>query len=271
MKRRDLLRATLACCVVSRACAQSLYAQSIRTALANSAAGEEILLLDLRSHETLADTFANAQKEIPVGSLLKPFLALAYGQKHAAAFPVVVCRGRADRCWKPEGHGRMTLVPAIAQSCNAYFLALARGLGPAGVAAMPYLPTPPRDASAETLLGLAPDWRITPARLVEAYAAVLTGPSSSTQAAVLAGMRDSATTGTAAHIGTHRGGVLAKTGTATCVEDYCRASGDGLVVAAMPAMQPALVLLVRKRATTGATTAAAAGLILSKLESLHAV
>ena len=46
--------------------------------------------------------------------------------------------------------------------------------------------------------------------------------------------------------------------------------GDGLVIAAVPAAHPTLLLLVRKRATTGAMTAAAANAILTQLESLHA-
>jgi len=161
----------------------------------------------------------------------------------------------------------MTLTNAIAQSCNAYFLALARDLDPAMI---PYLPAPPPNPSPETLIGLTPDWPIAPATLVQAYAALLAGPPSRTQVEILAGMRGSALSGTASHIGPHRGGVLAKTGTAPCVDLPCQASGDGLVIAAVPASHPTLLLLVRKRATTGAMTAASAGRILTQLEAMHA-
>jgi cell division protein FtsI/penicillin-binding protein 2 len=271
MARIVLLLAAFAlipCCGMARA--QSLYAQSIQTALVPVDKDLEVYLLDLRTHEVLADTFAQPATPIPVGSLLKPFLALAYGLTHSGDFPTTICHGHPDRCWKVEGHGPMTLVPALAQSCNAYFLALARGLGPQGIAAIRYLPAPPHDASPETLIGLTPDWPIAPSMLVAAYAQLLAAPSDATETAILAGMRGSANSGTAARVGSHPGGVLAKSGTAPCTDPQCRASGDGLVVAAVPAAHPTLLLLVRKRATTGAMTAAAAGRILSRLEALHA-
>lgn len=238
----------------------SLYAQSIQTAIAARTPNLEVLVLDLRTHETLANTF-HSESPIPVGSLLKPFLAAAYLKSHPA--PTMVCHGKPDRCWKPLGHGSLTLSEAIAQSCNAYFLALAPNLPPADI---PFLPPPP-NVRPETLIGLTPDWRITPDALAQAYAALLTAP---TPAPILDGMRNSARYGTANRIGLHPGGVLAKTGTAPCIDSHCKASGDGLVVVAVPAAHPTLLILVRKRATTGAMTAAAAGPILTQLETLHA-
>jgi cell division protein FtsI/penicillin-binding protein 2 len=246
---------------------QSLYAQSIQTALAARTPGLEILLLDLRTHETLANTFHSPATPIPAGSLLKPFLALAYAHSHTAPPPAVVCHGHPDRCWKDGGHGAITLTEAVAQSCNAFFLALARDVKPADI---PYLPPPPQNPAPETLIGLTPDWRISPEALVQAYAALLAAPPSPTQTSIREGMAQSARHGTANRIGPHPGGVLAKTGTAPCVDLPCKASGDGLVIAAVPAAHPTLLLLVRKRATTGAMTALAAGPILTQLESLHA-
>ena len=246
---------------------QSIYAQSIQTALARTTANLEILVLDLRTHETLADTFHSPATPIPVGSLLKPFLAVAYFKTHPGPSPTVVCHGHPDRCWKEGGHGAITLTDAIAQSCNAFFLSLARGITPADI---PYLPPPPTNPSPDTLIGLTPDWRISPGTLANAYASLLASPPNPTQTAILTGMRDSARRGTANRIGPHPGGVLAKTGTAPCVDLPCKASGDGLVIAAVPSAHPTLLLLVRKRATTGAMTAAAAGPILSQLQSLHA-
>jgi len=245
---------------------QTLYSQSLQTALTAQNPHLEFLLLNLRTHEVLANTFAPTP--IPAGSLLKPFIALAYASAHDETFPTVVCHGHSDRCWNPAGHGPMTLTNAIAQSCNAYFLHLAASLTPAGLSSIPYLPAPP-NPSPETLIGLNPSWQITPASLAEAYAALLAA-SSPTQSAILAGMRASATHGTAARIGRHPGGVLAKTGTAPCVDRHCSATGDGLVLTAFPANDPTLLLLVRQRATNGATAAAAASRILSQLESLHA-
>jgi hypothetical protein len=245
----------------------TLFAQSIRTALARANPGLEYLVLDLRTHKVLADSFASPSQPIPAGSLLKPFLALAYGQTHNGTFPTVLCHGHPDRCWKAEGHGSIALTQAIAQSCNAYFLALARDLS---LADIPYLPAPPANPSPETLIGLTPDWAIAPEALAQAYAALLAAPASLTQNAILAGMRASAQHGTAARIGAHPGGVLAKTGTAPCIDPTCAANGDGLVIAAAPANHPTLLLLVRRRATNGATAAAAAGRILTQLEALHA-
>ena len=248
----------------------SLYSQSIQTAILRTTPGLEVLVLDLRTHEILADTFAGPDTPMPVGSLLKPFIALAYGQSHGGVFPTIVCHGHPDRCWKDGGHGPITLTDAVAQSCNAYFLGLARELTPAGVASIPYLPAPPPNAAPEALMGLTPDWEISPKRLAWAYAALLGSSATATQSAILAGMKSSAQRGTASGIGAHPGGVLAKTGTAPCVDSHCAANGDGLVIAALPANHPTLLVLVRKRATNGATTAALAGRILSQLEALHA-
>jgi cell division protein FtsI/penicillin-binding protein 2 len=245
----------------------TLFAQSIRTALARANPGLEYLVLDLRTHEVLADSFASPSAPIPAGSLLKPFLALAYARTHNGTIPTVVCHGHPDRCWKPQGHGSIALTQAIAQSCNAYFLALARDLATADI---PYLPAPPANPTPETLIGLTPDWVIAPEALAQAYAALLAAPASPTHTAILAGMRESAQHGTAARIGAHPGGVLAKTGTAPCIDPTCAANGDGLVLAAAPADRPTILVLVRRRATNGATTAASAGRILTQLEALHA-
>ncbi len=173
---------------------QSLYAQSIQSALIPTTANLEILVLNLRTHETLADTFAHPQTPIPVGSLVKPFLAAAYLKSHPTA-PTIVCHGHPDHCWKPAGHGALTLTQAIAQSCNAYFLALARDIPPTDI---PDLPQPPSSASPETLIGLNSSWRISPEALANAYAQLL---SSNPAMAILNGMRDSARHGTANRIG----------------------------------------------------------------------
>ncbi len=262
-----LLLLWLLVCVSPAADAQSLYAQSIQAALARSTAGREVLVLDLRRGEILGDTFTPHTSAIPVGSLLKPFLALAYAATHSAPLPTEVCHGLPDRCWKPAGHGTMTLVSALANSCNAYFLQLARDLEPGSI---PYLPAPPQHASPATLIGLTPEWRIAPEALARAYAALLAAPSSAVQDQVLKGMRGSATYGTAARIGVHPGGVLAKTGTAPCVDGPCAIDGDGLVLAAAPASHPTVLVLLRQRGTNGAVAAAAAGRVLTRLESLHA-
>jgi len=240
---------------------ETLYTQSLQASLATSRL--ELLVHDLRQSKTLASTFHDTP--IPIGSLLKPFLALAYlATPHPAIHPI--CHGHADQCW--TAHGALTLPQALAQSCNAYFLALARALNPDRIT----LPTPPPpNPTPEDLIGLTPRWLLTPETLVNAYAQLLASPTTPPQ--ILDGMAASARTGTASRIGQHPGGVLAKTGTAPCIPtptQPCKASGDGLVVAAVPAQSPTLLLLVRRRATTGALTAAAANPILTQLKTLHA-
>ncbi len=232
---------------------QTLYRQSLQTALTHSTPGLELLLLNPHTHQVLADTFAAPDTPIPTGSLLKPFLAEAYARTHAD-YPTHLCPAHATPLLLPQ---------ALAESCNAYFLALAAKLDPA---TLHDLPAPP-DTLPRTLIGLTPAWPIAPLALIRAYAALLLSPG--TRPEILESMRLAAVNGTAAGVGRHPGGVLAKTGTAPCVA-ACIASGDGLVLLAVPARHPTLLLLVRKRGTTGAATAAAAGPILTQLKALHA-
>jgi cell division protein FtsI/penicillin-binding protein 2 len=267
ISRRQLLRlCALAPLLRTAAGESSLYAQSLQAALARLNPGVELLLYDAPRSLVLASTFADPALPIPVGSLLKPFLAFAYLSRAHHPELGTLCHGRQDLCWKPGGHGVLNLPDALAQSCNAYFLALAAALSPDEIT----LPTrPPADATAADLIGLHPRWLLPPETLVAAYARLLP----QTTWPILDGMRRSATEGTAQRIGNHPGGVLAKTGTATCIPmpTPCQASSDGLVFAAVPAQNPSLLLLVRRRATTGATTALTAGLILNQLERLHAL
>ncbi len=61
------------------------------------------------------------ERPLPFGSLIKPFTALAYADAHRFTYPTFTCRGSADGCWLPAGHGRVGIVDAVAGSCNAYF------------------------------------------------------------------------------------------------------------------------------------------------------
>ena len=234
--------------------AQTLYQQSLQTALSRTTPNLEILVLNPQTNQIVANTFRSPNTPIPTGSLLKPFLAQAYARTHRS-FPT-------HPCPKPLG-----LAQALAQSCNAYFLALAAQIDPNQ---LHDLPAPP-NFDPRNLIGLTPAWPIAPAALARAYAALLLSPGTRPQ--ILEGMRLAAANGTASRIGPHPGGVLAKTGTAPCVvtaQSQCKANGDGLVLAAVPASRPTLLLLVRKRATNGATAAFAAGPVLTQLKALHA-
>ena len=79
----------------------------------------------------------------PPGSTIKPMVALA-ALTYGVATPQTsrYCRGfftlpgsrHRFRDWKPQGHGTLTMVPAIAQSCDIYFYGLAEALGPTRLA-----------------------------------------------------------------------------------------------------------------------------------------
>lgn len=270
-----------ACCFAESR--QDLFGQAASALLERSFAlpGMEYLVLDLRTHKTVAQHWDHPGTAIPVGSLLKPFVALAYSQMRTGdalrGFPSARCRGKVDGCWKPGGHGLIGLEAALGQSCNAYFLSLARELSVSGGDALSWissrygLPAPPAPATPQSLIGLTSEWRMTPLVLANAYGLLASESEDQPPRRVLRGMRLAAgPNGTASRIGAHPGGVLAKTGTAPCRERSCVASGDGLVVVLTPAEGPQVLLLVRQRGTTGAQTAALAGRMLDALEAGHA-
>lgn len=74
----------------------------------------------------------------PPGSTIKPIVAMA-GLAYGVETPEdpIYCRGffslprsrHRFRDWKPEGHGSVSMVKAIAQSCDVYFYALADRIG----------------------------------------------------------------------------------------------------------------------------------------------
>jgi cell division protein FtsI/penicillin-binding protein 2 len=272
----------------------TLFAQATSTMLDREFPSPRVdyLLLDLRTGQTVAIRWPHADTPIPVGSLLKPFVALAYNQLHAslanrAEFPIVQCHGKSDGCWRPGGHGSLALEHALAQSCNTYFLTLARDVSTSGaagtealnrVSAAYGLPPPPAQTAPATLIGLSPAWRIAPLDLAHAYARLTVQPhtesSSEVATRLLAGMKLAAQPGgTASRIAALPGGVLAKTGTAPCVQDLnpesnrCLANGDGLAIVLFPADSPRLLILVHQRGATGAQTAELAGKMLTRLQN----
>lgn len=83
------------------------------------------LLLDANSGVLLTSHWENYDKPIPLGSLVKPFTALAYAGAHDFRYPTYICRGQASGCWQARPHGQLDIVSAIAVSCNSYFRSLA--------------------------------------------------------------------------------------------------------------------------------------------------
>jgi len=251
----------------------SLFAQSAGAVLSKASASDAALsraswlLLDAHSGQVLASSWPDADRPIPMGSLTKPFVALAYARTHRD-FPRYTCAGTSTHCWLPRGHGSLDFPHALAFSCNSYFLQLAAQTSATAIdqVARDYaLPPPPAAATPTQWIGLDSKWRISPLELGRAYARLATQGA---PAEVLEGMREAAFKGTANALAAENS--LAKTGTAHCIRD-CIATGDGFVVALTPSENPQLLLLVRKRGTTGATTAATAARMLRSLRNDHVI
>ncbi len=230
-----------------------LYEQSVVRALHDRfpAPALSYVLLEARTERVVDARWSDAGRPAALGSLVKPFVALAYGETHGFEYPEFECRGAGGGCWLPRGHGRIGLAQAIAQSCNAYFRALAsrlRGEDVAAIARRFGFAPPPDGAGALTLAGYGDAWRIAPAEMARAYAGLLNEPEA---AAVLRGMALSARSGTAHAAGSG----LAKTGTAPC-SHRPHAPGDGYAV--LVDGGEGYVLLVQVHGTTGARAAAIA-------------
>jgi cell division protein FtsI/penicillin-binding protein 2 len=227
------------------------------------------LLVDVHSGSILAERWPHSDEPIAIGSLIKPVTAMAWLETNRP-FPVITCHGTPDACWRPHGHGHITLQSAITESCNAYFLQLGRGLSISeanhtlGRYHLP--PVSPAD-KAQALAGLAANWKTSPHALAYAYIALEREAVSRHFAPLLEGMRQSASVGTARAISTALSAtpVLAKTGTARCSHSPA-ATADGFTAAFFPAEDPRLFLLVRVHGVTGADSAAIAGRMLRALE-----
>ncbi len=204
------------------------------------------LLIDARTRAAVASRWDLPGLPIPVGSLVKPFLAAA---DRGPAFHAD-CR----TCWKPAGHGRITMPQALAESCNSYFLEVARRIDARDLERLG-LPEPPADPGSR--IGLGAGWKIAPEALIRAYAA-LEDPG------VRAALRIAARSGTAQSV---RAPALAKTGTAPCTAER-RHAGDGFAAVLFPDPAPRYALLVRLHNAPGSQAAALAGrMIRAVLES----
>src|SRR3954467_52631 len=184
----------------------------------------EYILLNARTGDLLTSRWDAPDQPVPLGSLVKPFTALAYGEEHNFQYPEFECRGKGDRCWYPRGHGNIGLVQAVAQSCNAYFLNLASGLRPSSVTAVlrRYSIYGVSDkVSPESMVGLGSAWKISPLRMLRAYAELSRRHDQPGVSEIIRGMQISETSGTGLGVGSvlRKSGASAntKTGTAPCV------------------------------------------------------
>jgi hypothetical protein len=260
------LLALLAAALVSAA--GSLYDQSMARLLEQRFADPEISyqLLDARTGRVVASRWEDPHRPRPLGSLVKPFTALAYGQAHRFHYPEYVCRGKANGCWYRRGHGRISMTRAVADSCNAYFRLLAAHVPAVDMQSVLRrfgLEGLPADAPAPALLGLGEDLKLDPLTLVHAYLELTSRRAEPGVPELVQGMALSAQNGTGRGVGRALSGapVLVKTGTAPCVHEV-EWSGDGYVLALYPPQSPRWALLVQVHGVPGAEAAVVGGRML---------
>jgi cell division protein FtsI/penicillin-binding protein 2 len=249
----------------------ALFSRTAAQTLARNFSSPNIsyLFYDAQDGTFIASKWRSPAQPVPVGSLVKPFTALAYAETHAFRFPEHVCTG-SSTCWLASGHGKLGIVAAIAQSCNSYFTALAADTGASQVTSLARrfgLSGPGVNASAEAMAGQFGVWRESPENLVRAYAMLLDRASQPAIHDIVNGMAESARVGTAAALsrpGLHQR-FLAKTGTAPCTH-RAHAAGDGFVLVAWPADLPRYLLLVRQHGAPGAQASVLAGRMLRTME-----
>jgi cell division protein FtsI/penicillin-binding protein 2 len=246
----------------------SLFAQAAGEILNRDFPADTIsfLLIEVPSGRILASRWDNREAPIPLGSLVKPFTALAYGEHHEFLFPAHVCRGTSTGCWRPRGHGAVDLPTAIAYSCNSYFRMLTEHMTAADVAptAIRFGLEPPSAGTAgPALAGLGNRWLISPLSMAQAYLELVHRRDHPAVRQILAGMAQSAEKGTGAEVDRALPfpDALVKTGTAPCTHAN-RAPGDGFAIVIAPTGDPQILLMVRVHSIPGAQAAKIAGQML---------
>jgi len=251
---------------------RTLFSQSAVAALQRKYGKSDVsyLLVDASSGAILASHWDQPEKPIPMGSLVKPFTALAYAEGHDFRYPKYVCRGSAGGCWQAKPHGELDLTEAISLSCNAYFARLAGSIPverARSVAKSFGLELPHENATTEDLFGFGQQWPIAPSRMALAYLELLRRKDTPGVSPILEGMRQSGRQGTGAAVGRELkySEALVKTGTALCTHAHW-APADGFVLALVPAQTPEILLLVRMHSVTGAKAAETAGSMLREMQ-----
>ena len=221
------------------------------------------VLIDAATERVLDARWDDLERPVPVGSLIKPFTALAYADTHRFTYPTFACRGSADGCWLPAGHGRVGMAEAVALSCNAYFRQLAQRTAPDALVARLQSFGMRADLAAATpaaMVGYGDALKIAPPAVMRGYLELVSRAGQPGVAPLVQGMRASARTGTGRGVGVAIGGAdaLVKTGTAPC-SHVPRATADGYTIVIYPADRPRVVLLMQAHGRTGAETAVFAG------------
>ncbi|HZD93613.1 MAG TPA: hypothetical protein VE133_05120 [Candidatus Sulfotelmatobacter sp.] len=250
------------CMAASPVATQDLHTQSAAAVLARDFADPDLsyLLLD-EEGGVMAQRWDRPEHDIPVGSLTKPFMAVAYGRTHPS-FPQLRCTGKKT-CWLPRGHGTLQVREAIAFSCNSYFHQLVARAGPRFRPAMEnFALHGPGSASPERSLTAA-----SPLVLARASLELTRASHDPVVNSVLQGLALSARKGTASAVAgeLHGATALAKTGTAPCTHKK-KAPGDGFALVMFPAEHPRAVLLVRLHGKPGFMAAGLAGRMIARVE-----
>jgi hypothetical protein len=270
LRRLTITGALLATCAAGLP-AESLLGPAVDSFLRGrgSQADVSCVLSTTGGREVIYSRWPDYNLPVPVGSLVKPFTALAYAASHGGRFPQLDCRPESG-CWLPAGHGRVGIEQAIGLSCNAYFRSMSeqlhsRDLVP--VTARFGLAPPPSSAPTDAYFGLGDAWKIAPVALVRAYEELLQRSAEPAISRILAGLKLSGERGTASGVARALNGktALAKTGTSPCIHDDAarRSNGDGYALVLYPADQPRYTLLVRVHGVPGREAANLAGEILN--------
>ena len=243
----------------SSAPADDLHAQAVAAALGRDFADSDLNYIVLGGDGALlAQRWEDADKDIPIGSLIKPFLAVAY-RRTQRSYPTYRCTGKKT-CWLPRGHGWLGITDAIAVSCNSYFHQLVAA-GRPGFATQT-LKSFGLDDEGQTAGGHA-----APSGLAQAYFELANEPRDQVIGPVITGLAMSARMGTAKAVRRELPGIaaLAKTGTAPCTHAK-KAPGDGFAVVIAPADHPRLLVLARVHGKPGAFAAGVAARIIGEAE-----
>jgi len=249
-----------------------LFAQSAAQILQSEFQNRDVsfLFLDAHTGTLLASRWDSPNQPVPLGSLIKPFIAVAYGEEHQFRYPIHDCKGESGGCWLPRGHGEVDIVSAVANSCNSYFRMLTAHMSSAEVvpsASRFGLEPPVPELSGMDLIGLGNRWLISPLHMARAYLELNHRRDQPGAREVVAGMAQSAREGTGLEVNRalRHSSALVKTGTAACTHRP-HAPGDGFVVALVPAVRPEFLLMVRVHGVPGAKAATTAGRMLSRIE-----
>ena len=274
MKIRVILLAALLAALVAVCVARSEPAGPLNPQDTIDPSSASYVIVNAETSEIVEASWERLDQPIPVGSLVKPFTALAYAESHSFRYPEVRCRGAEDECWLPKGHGTVGVEPALAQSCNTYFQWLADCVLWADIETVARrfgLAAPPMDAPASTYIGLGTEWKLEPLALLRAYQELVRRSGDPGIEPLVQGLALASRSGTGSGIGRafDGGSALVKTGTSPCIHprntERRTSNGDGYVIALYPAGTPRYTMLVQVHGAPGRVAANIGGEVLARV------